>query len=419
MSDQDQSGAPASASADSPAPASTTPVAPVSAPAAFGSFGENRGSGLLRGKRPAVASASANAPAAPSGYKPSALEVITPASEYKNPFTGEISVSAPRANEPVAPAAPVAPAPVAPSPLAAAPVAPAPVARAEPVPAATHASERPAINQTPTEPATKAELNILPPESSKRPAVHWEAPAAAAPSQAQPAPRTDDRPTFQPRNRSEGRDGRDARPYEPREGRPFEPREGRGDRRGDGRHDGRGEGRYEGRGESRDQRGRGEPQGLEPREPRREDRKFEPRANQPYRDPLPAAEPEKKSVGFFGWFKGLFRRKKKAEAPDTNAAPPAADDSRRDGRYGGSSNDRGRGGYRGDQRGPRDPNGQQQAGRGESRGEGQYNDEFGGPRRRRRGGRGRSRGEGGSERGGDGGGPRAPRPEGQQGGGAI
>ncbi|MEN9637841.1 MAG: hypothetical protein RL077_6245 [Verrucomicrobiota bacterium] len=415
MSDQDQSGAPASASADSPAPASTTPVAPVSAPAVFGSFGENRGSGLLRGKRPAVASASASTPAAPSGYKPSALEVITPASEYKNPFTGETSVSAPRANEPVAPTAPVAPAPVAPTPLAAAPVAPAAVARAEPVPAATHASERPAINQAPTEPAIKAELNILPPESSKRPAVHWEAPTAAGPSQAQPAPRTDDRPTFQPRNRSEGRDGRDARPFEPRDGRPSEPRDGRGDRRGDGR----GEGRYEGRGESRDQRGRGEPRGLEPREPRREDRKFEPRSNQPYRDPLPAAEPEKKSAGFFGWFKGLFRRKKKAEAPSTNTAPQAADDSRRDGRYGGSNNDRGRGGYRGDQRGPRDPNGQQQAGRGESRGEGQYNDEFGGPRRRRRGGRGRSRGEGGSERGGDGGGPRGPRPEGQQGGGAI
>src|SRR4051812_13146916 len=100
MSDNEQSGAPnqdaADLSARPPASAETARPTPP-APAAFGS---TRGSGLARGKRPAVPSAPTNAPAAGTGYKPTALEVITPQSEYKNPFTGETTVSAPPVNEP-------------------------------------------------------------------------------------------------------------------------------------------------------------------------------------------------------------------------------------------------------------------------------------------------------------------------------
>src|SRR5688572_15557672 len=104
MSDPEKSGTPDVASADlsapAPAPAEAAPAfpaasAPVSAPAGFGSFGATRGSGLARGKRPSAATASASA-SAPAGFKPTALEVITSQTEYKNPFTGETSVSAPR-----------------------------------------------------------------------------------------------------------------------------------------------------------------------------------------------------------------------------------------------------------------------------------------------------------------------------------
>ncbi len=413
MSDTEKSGAPTPAPADLTAPVAPAPAASVSATPAFGSFGANRGSGLLRGKRPAVASASASAPAAPSGYKPSALEVITPASEYKNPFTGETSVSAPRANEPVAPAAP-APAPVA--------AAPAPVARTEPVRVSTPPVAVPAApadvppssiapTVPPMTPAPKAELNILPPETAKRSALSWEAPSSTSAEAPQPSARREDRPTFQPRDRRDGREGRDTRDgRDSREGRSFEPREGRGEGRDprDGRdsRDSR---------DSRDGRGNREPRSLEPREPRRDERKFEPRSNQPYREPKPAAEPEKKSGGFFGWFKGLFSRKKKVEPAPTDGGTSPEGDSRRDG---GDRGGRGRGGYRGDNRGPRDPNGQQQhEGGGGYRGEPRGDDEYGGQRRRRRrGGRGRFRDGGGGGGGRD---DRGPRPEGQQGGGAI
>src|SRR4051812_39448245 len=90
MSDTDTSGTPTSASAET---VGTTP--PPASPAAsqpFGTFGSTRGSGLARGKRAAVTTAPA---AGTGGYQPSALEVIRPQSEYKNPFTGETSVAAP------------------------------------------------------------------------------------------------------------------------------------------------------------------------------------------------------------------------------------------------------------------------------------------------------------------------------------
>ena len=318
MSDNEKSGAPSPAPADlsaqasGPADSAAPQAAPTSGSApAFGSFGSTRGSGLARGKRPA-SSAPASSTATPAGYKPSSLEVITPKSEYRNPFTGETSVGAP---PPAEPAAPVTPAPVATAPAPAATPAPAPAAPARPAPAA---------------PEAKSELSILPPESTRRSEIRWEADRGA--------PRREDRGTFQPRDRRERR-----------EGGPREPR--------------RDEGRFE------------------PREPRREEPRLEPREHAPHRGGERTEEAPKKSGGFFGWFKRLFRRKDKS-GPATQA------------HRGG----RGHGGQRDDSRGPR-PEGQHGHGEG---------DQGGQRRRRRRGGRGRRRD-----------GDRGPRPEGQQGGGAI
>ena len=191
MSAPEPSGTPAPAPAPAPAESAAAPAAPATQP--FGTFGSTRGSGLARGKRATVNAAPASAP---SGYKPSALEVITPKSEYVNPFTGETSVASPVVNEPAPQAAP-APAPIAvPAPVAAS--APAPAPAAAPAPAGElfpfNAPASPAP-RAPAEPAAKAELNILPPQEAKRPAVSWEAPSASAPADAQPA-RRDDRATF-------------------------------------------------------------------------------------------------------------------------------------------------------------------------------------------------------------------------------
>src|SRR5205085_6806958 len=65
----------------------------------------------------------------------------------------------------------------------------------------------------PTAPdSAKAELNILPPENAKRPAMRWEAPAGGSttdPATSQPSgpARRDDRPTYQPRDRRDSREG--------------------------------------------------------------------------------------------------------------------------------------------------------------------------------------------------------------------
>jgi translation initiation factor IF-2 len=373
MSDNNQTGAPTAATG-----------ANASEPAAFGSFGATRGSGLARGKRPAPPAPASATPAAPSGYKPSSLEVITPKSEYVNPFTGETTVSAPAVNEPAPQAAQSVPSVASvPSINQTTPTAPAPAAPAAEL---FPLDDKPAASSAPAE---KAELNILPTVEPKRPAVSWE----AGSSDAAPSPRRDDRATFRTeRNRREGGDGRENR--DGREAKPFEPRD-----------------------------------------PRRDERKFEPRANQPYqpRDPrderserAPRAEspaPEKKSGGFFGWLKGLFGGGKSAETPTTGGGEHRHD---RDGEHGGrrrhrGGRGRGRGGFDGQNRGggqpfqhrdPRDePQGESRGGgehqHGEHRGDGQ----FGGGRRRRRGGRGRFRGDGGGDRG--------PRSEGQAGGGAI
>jgi len=147
MSSNESSGAPAEDTATTPAPA-----------AEFPSFGTTRGSGLARGKRPSTGSATATA-AAPSDYKPTAIEVVNAPREYTNPF---------------APAEAAAPAP-APEP-APEPVAPAtPVQASSPV-AADLATLTSAQVDAPAPIAEEAaELNILPPAEQKTaPAQTWE-----------------------------------------------------------------------------------------------------------------------------------------------------------------------------------------------------------------------------------------------------
>jgi hypothetical protein len=145
MSSTESSGAPAEATATNPAP-----------DAAFPSFGSTRGSGLARGKRPSTGPAATTA-AAPSDYKPTAIEVLNAPREYVNPFAPANPEPAAPAEEPVAAAPAPAPAPVAVAPVAPV-VSPAPVA-----PAAPEAEE------------SARELNILPPaEQKSTPAQTWE-----------------------------------------------------------------------------------------------------------------------------------------------------------------------------------------------------------------------------------------------------
>ncbi len=348
-----------SGTAASTAPAETDSATPsVSAQGAtqpFGSFGATRGSGLLRGKakRPAAPAAAA---AAPGGYQPSSIEVITTKSEYKNPFTGETSVASPVSpqpvaqviNEPVAPAVPQAiVAPVAAArPVVATPmVRPAPVAVGPPTVAAT--SELFPLDEPAA--AQKSELNILPPADSKRPAQSWESNGQG---------RTDERPTFRP---------------EPRQPRRSDPRDPRA-----------------------------------PRDPSTEARSAQPRVEREHREPR-RQEP-KKSGGFLAWLKGLFGG---GDKPATNGTT-GTDEAQRDGEYR-HSRRRHRGGRGRSQgfSGPRDS----QAAEGGSPHEGSrphgseshQQGEEGGHRRRRRGGRNRHRGDSGGQ----------PRSDGQQGGGAI
>lgn len=165
----------------------------------FGTFGEKRGSGLARGKRPAVTTAPA-AGSAVSGYQPSTIAVIKTKSEYVNPFTGETSVPSPARPEPIervvnepAPAAtpvraavPPTPAPVAVTPAVTAPIATPPA--------------RPAAPSAPRE--EKARLNILPPEENRRSAQSWERSGSeqgTRPYRDEPRrDRPDARPTFRP-----------------------------------------------------------------------------------------------------------------------------------------------------------------------------------------------------------------------------
>ena len=378
MSDPATSGEPSGAPAATAGPAS--PAASSGNPAPIGSFGTAKGSGLLRGKRPTPPAASAASAPAPSGYQPSTIEVIRPQSEYKNPFTGETSVPAPVVNEPSSAKAAEGrpnPTPVpavvveAPLPSVVPPGGTKEGAAAQPAPAAgelfpfslSDSAPKPAA----TEPAAKAELNILPTEEVKRPAVSWGEHSHG--QGGEPRGRRDERPTFRPERR-------DARPIEPREPRPFEPREPR-------------------------------------REPAAGERSPFPRDRERDERPAPAA-PQQKSGGFFAWLKGLFGGK--SASPEVKTG--YRDDQGRDGeqrhnrrRHRGG---RGRGGFQGDNRGPRDGQPYQprdprdEEGSSSEGGQGGERRFEGGGRRRHRGGRGRNR----DDRGG-------PRPEGQQGGGAI
>ena len=373
MTDPDTSGTSAAPAADNSAPAAPAVTAPASNAGGetqpFGSFGSTRGSGLNRGKKRPTAPASNPAPAPTGGdYKPSSLEVITPKSEYKNPF----------APEPEAPViAPVsAPAPV--ETIASAPAVavfkPAPVVIAAPAPV---------VAPAPTAAASeKAELNILPPAESKRPATSWEASSLDA------RPRREDRPTF----RVEPRPGQARREEEPKEHYPMDAKPTA--HRDSGREPRRDSARFE------------------PREPRRDSRPEQ--GNR-----LPSAPtPPKRSGGFFAWLKGLFGFKSAAPAPAASSGERhrEGNEGGRDGYQGGRRRNRrgGRGRSQGgDRSGGYTPRAEGENAGGEGRGEsrGEYR---GGARQR--GGRGRDRGERGPR--GDRGGP-DPRPEGHQGGGAI
>ncbi len=347
MSEPETSGAPL-ASAETTQP-----------PAAFGT---SRGSGLARGKRAAAAPA-ASATTSTGEYSPTAIAVVTPKSDYQNPFA-----------EP-APAAPVKA------------ISPAAVA---PAPASVETKETPAAAPAPVsvEPAVKPQLNILPPAEAKRPAVSWESGQSGAeiPAKPEPRQRREDRPVFRaerPESKPfESHDPRDLR----REQKPFEAREPRDSRR--------------------------EPRSFEPREPR-EQKPFEPREPREQREPRREAPFEqrearpkpviptsaKKSGGFFGWLKSLFGGPTPAKAnPNGTASPDGGhgrDDQNRQHRRrhrGG----RGRGGFRdggaprGEGQHPRHEGGHEQ--NGEQR-------QDGGFRRRRRGGRGRNFRPGDQQRG--------------------
>jgi hypothetical protein len=371
MTDTDTSGATFAPVADKSAPA-------ASAETPAGNFGSTRGSGLARGKRPSGAAAPTASPAK-SDYKPTAVEIITPAREYKNPFASPEPASAP-----------------APEPAKVEP--PAAVAVEEPKHEAP--AEVQAIEPEPV--AEKPEIQILPPAETARPSVSWE-----AHSDLPERTSRDERPTFRadrredaagaprPEGREPGFDGREPRrdsfqrqPRDPREARqPRDPREQRQPR------------------DPRDQR--------QPRDPREARQPRDPRDELPPRNQngagehsAPAAKPAQ--GGFFGWLKSLFA------GPKPEAAPVGRESRgeqefrggerhrrRRRGGRGHGGNPQGYAGDRSSQGGPR-PEGFQ-GGERDNRG----GDRHGGHgRRRHRGGRGR-------DHGGD------PRPEGHQGGGAI
>lgn len=396
MSDTSTSG-----STPSGAPAET-----ASAPAAdFGaSFGTARGSGLARGKR-VSSPASAPAPVSNLGtYTPSAVQIMTAASEYKNPF-------APADETPVSEPIPV-PARVTVVALPVEASASAPVA-----PVATFVNPAPvrAIEE-------KAKLNILPPAELNRPAQSWETPAfpyegdrassaprptaMAKPVNAAPAPLTpvigarDERDVFRPVRRSEVPMLDSA----PNASGPQERREGRDPRHSRNPRDSR---------QPRDPR-----EQREPRQPRqhRDPRDYEPKPSTgQLPQPASSAPAPKKAGGVVGWFKGLFAAG--APATDKPVLPGLpgqqpqgqriGDDNRRRHRGG-----RGRSGGGGNGGGPQtgtpptgaprpeghNPNhGGQGLHHGQSQGDQGHGG--GGGRRRRRGGRGRNGG-------GQGGGPR-------------
>jgi hypothetical protein len=383
MTDTNSSGALFAPAADTSAPAASTET-----PA--GNFGSTRGSGLARGKRASSAAAPTANPAK-SDYKPTAVEVITPQREYKNPFASPEPASAP-VEEPVKVQIEAAPTAAAIEPESR-PVASVPMFTSEPE-------------------AEKPEIQILPPAEAVRPSVSWESPSASAAASESPtdgrpdAARHDDRPMFRP-------DRRDGTPHETQP-------EARGPRF-DAREPGRDSFRREQR-QPRDPRDARQPRdprearqprdprdARQPRDPRDERPQYDQRPRRDQNGPVERAAPVAKPAtgGFLGWLKNLFGAKKPevAPAPREPGGEPFSDGFRPRRRHRGG---RGHGGnpqgYRGDrssQGGPR-PDGFR-GGEGENGG----GDRQGGHRRRRH------RGGPGHDRGGE------PRAEGQQGGGAI
>jgi len=249
-------------------------------PSADFAFGTSRGSGLARGKRKTV-----SAPDAPtaqtnaSGYEPTAIEVITPKSEYSNPFTGETVVETPRQAE---------------TPTIESPKAEESALAAAPIPSEEKPStaESTATSAAPT--ATKAgpkpELKILPPAQPNRNRQSWESPsehpahraaAAAAtgenanndsvadtPRSRGPRGSSEGRPTFQPERRSRTPRNAEADERSPRPEKQL-----------------------------REERPKREPR--EPRNPRERTERTE-------RAAASTAKPVAKPQGFFGWLKSLF-----------------------------------------------------------------------------------------------------------------
>ncbi len=354
MSDPESSGAETPA-----AEAVNPPSAPPSPNLPPSTFGNTRGSGLARGKRPVSPPPQAAPAASAAEYKPTAVSILTAPTEYKNPFAPP-APPAPPVEAPVAEAKPPAPAPLPVAEVAAPPAAPAAEIRPpadEPAPTAVPESE------------PKSELKILPPETTKRVEHSWESQSfrsvagQARGDQGRPA----DAPFEGGRPRRDDRRG--DRPV-------FRPdREQRGDRPADVRATG----------------DSGRNAGGEYDRP------------EPYA-PAPPEAP-KKSGGFFGWVKKLFGGS--AAKPETPPAETRGD--REFDREGFRQNRRHRGGrgrnFHSDQRGPRDGQfGGQPSG--DQRGPG--GDNFNGGRRRRR----RHRGGGGYRGdsrpgGGPGGGPPA------------
>ena len=193
MTDTNPSGASFAPAADTSAP-----VASTETPA--GNFGSTRGSGLARGKRASSAAAPTANPAK-SDYKPTAVEVITPQREYRNPFASQEPESAP-VEQPVKVEIAEAPAPAVVEP------------ESHPAPAVSMFSSEPV--------AEKPEIQILPPAEAVRPSVSWESPSAsAAGAKSQPddfpdAGRHDVRPTFRPDRREGPAGGAQPEAREPR-----------------------------------------------------------------------------------------------------------------------------------------------------------------------------------------------------------
>jgi translation initiation factor IF-2 len=386
MSDQSTSG---NTPSEGRAETASAPVAPAADWGA--SSGANRGSGLARGKRvsPPASTPAPVSNAATGTYKPSAVQIVTSESEYKNPFAPADEAPV---NEPVKVEAPVPVTAAAPAPVVS-------VAKSEEAPASAPVAPVAAPVQPAPAPKVeeKAELNILPPAELKRPSQSWETPAFPYEGNSAPQPRREQasvasplgapREVFKPVRRSDVPMLESA----PNAGGPKDSRRDPRDQRRQPR-------------DPRDNRGANQ----QPRDPRNFDRKPA---------PAPAAEAPKKAGGVVGWFKGLFASAPAAAKPAQPGQPgqqphgdrPSEGNRRRRHRGGRGRNgggfQGGQGGHGGgENRGPRpeghNPN---HGGHGQTHGQSQGDQGHGGGgRRRRRGGRGRNGG--------------GPRPEGGGGG---